>query len=112
MEEALLGFHSGCIACSLQKERNSFKAPLNPISVSCPLEVVALDFLSLGQPNDTYQNILVMVDMLIRYAWVAPTKDQTAQTTVRALWTNVVQMFGCPLRFHSDRGPNFEPELV
>lgn len=80
--------------------------------MSCPLEIVALDFLSLGRPNDIYQNILVMVDMFTRYAWAVPTKDQMAQTTVRVLWTNVVQTFGCPLRFHSDRGPNFESELV
>lgn len=68
--------------------------------------------MSLGRPSDSYQNILVMVDMFTRYAWAVPTKDQTAQTTVRALWTDVVQTFGCPLRFHSDRGPNFESELV
>ncbi|KAI2650219.1 Transposon Tf2-6 polyprotein [Labeo rohita] len=113
MEEVVRGFHSGCIACSLQKEKNSCKAlNLNPISVSCPLEIIALEFLSLGRPNDIYQNILVMINMFTRYAWAVPTKDQTAQTTVRALWTNVVQTFGCPLRFHSDRGPNFESESV
>lgn len=111
MEEVIRGFHSGCVACSLQKGKNNVKAPLNPISVSCPLEVVALDFLSLGRPNDACQNILVIVDIFTRYAWAVPTKDQTAQTTVKALWTHVVQTFGCPLRFHSDRGCNFESEF-
>ncbi len=53
-----------------------------------------------------------MVDMFIHYAWAVPTKDQTAHTTVRALWTNVVQTFGFPLRIHSDRGSNLESELV
>lgn len=53
MGEVVQGFHSGCVACSQQKGRGSRKTPLNPISVSCPLEVVGLDFLSLGQPNDT-----------------------------------------------------------
>lgn len=68
MEEVLRGVHSGCVACSLQKERNSL-GPLNPLSVSCLLEVVALNLLSLGRPNDTYQNILVMVDMFTCYIW-------------------------------------------
>ena len=36
----------------------------------------------------------------------------TAQTTVRALWTQVIQPFGCLAQFHSDRGPNFESALM
>lgn len=49
-----------------------------------------------------------MTDMFTRYAWAVPTKDQTAKTTVRAVWTNIIQTFGCPSRFQSDQGPNFE----
>uniref|UniRef100_A0A3B1KBC2 Gypsy retrotransposon integrase-like protein 1 n=1 Tax=Astyanax mexicanus TaxID=7994 RepID=A0A3B1KBC2_ASTMX len=111
MEEKVRGFHSGCVSCGLQKGKGDPKAPLHPINVSFPLEVLALDFLSLGRSNDTYQNILVAIDMFTRYAWAIPTRDQTAQTTVKALWSHVIQTFGCPLRFHSDRGPNFESAL-
>lgn len=74
--------------------------------MSYPLEVVALDFLSLSRPSDTYQNVLVMTDMFTRYAWAVPTRDQTA------IWTNVIQVIGCPSRFHSDQGPNFESDLM
>ncbi|KAL7882597.1 hypothetical protein SRHO_G00002550 [Serrasalmus rhombeus] len=111
MEEEVRGFQSGCVSCGLQKGNMELKAPLHPISVSFPLEVIALDFLSLSRPTDTYQNILVAVDMFTRYAWAIPTRDQTAKTTVKALWLHVIQAFGCPLRFHSDRGPNFESAL-
>ncbi len=105
------GFHLGCVICGLQKGKED-KAPLNPIEVSFPLEVVALDFLTLGRPADVCQNILVVVDLFTRYAWAIPTSDQTAKVTVRALWEHVVQTFGCPLRFHLDRGPNFESALL
>lgn len=105
------GFHLGCVNCGLQKGKKD-KAPLNPIEVSFPLEVVALDFLTLGRPADICQNILVVVDLFTCYAWAIPTSDQTAKVTVKALWEHVVQTFGCPLRFHSDRGPNFESALM
>uniref|UniRef100_A0A3B3C1W6 Gypsy retrotransposon integrase-like protein 1 n=1 Tax=Oryzias melastigma TaxID=30732 RepID=A0A3B3C1W6_ORYME len=111
MEKQVRGFQSGCVVCSL-KDRSEPKAPLCSISANYPLEVVALDFLSLSRPDDCYQNILVMTDMFTRYSWAVPTKDQTAKTTVRAIWSNIIQTFGCPSRFHSDQGPNFESELV
>ena len=104
--------HQSRVACSLQRGKVEPRAPVNPITVSYPLEVIGLDFLSLGHPTDTYQNILVATDLFTRFAWAIPTRDQTAQTTVRALWTHVIQPSGCPARFHSDRGPNFESALV
>uniref|UniRef100_A0A096LXU6 Integrase catalytic domain-containing protein n=1 Tax=Poecilia formosa TaxID=48698 RepID=A0A096LXU6_POEFO len=112
MEKRVQCFQNGCVVCSLQKNRVEQRAPLKPIVVSYPLEVVALDFLSLRRPSDTYQSILVMTDMFTRYSWAVPTRDQTAQTTVRAIWSHVIQPFGCPARFHSDQGPNFESELM
>ncbi|XP_070405900.1 uncharacterized protein [Nothobranchius furzeri] len=105
-------YHQGCVACSLQREKVELRAPLNPVVVSYPLEVIGLDFLSLGRPTDVFQNILVATDLFTRFAWAIPTRDQTAQTTVRALWTHVIQPFGCPARFHSDQGPNFESALM
>lgn len=76
--------------------------------MSYPLKIAELDFLSLGRPTDTYQNILVATDLFTCFAWAIPTKDQTAQTTVKALWTHVIQPFGAPAWIHSDWGPNFD----
>ena len=101
-----------CPICSLQKDKVMPKAPLHPIPVSFPLEVVAMDFLSLGRPQDAYQNILVIVDCFTRYAWAIPTRDQTASTTARALWSTVILPFGCPMRLHADQGPNFESAVM
>lgn len=74
-------FHPGCVICSLQRERVEPRVPVNPIAASWPLEVIGLDFLSLGRPTDTYQNILVATDLFTRFVWAIPTHDQTPQTT-------------------------------
>lgn len=112
MEAEVRQMQQVCVTCSLQKDKTIVKAPLHPIPVSFPLEVVAMDFLSLGRPQDTFSNILVMTDLFTRYSWAVATHDQTAVTTARALWSSVIIPFGCPMRLHSDRGPNFEAAVM
>lgn len=112
METEVCQMHHKCVTCSLQKDKDMPKAPLQPIAVSFPLEVVAMDFLSLSRPQDTYQNILVMTDLFTRYSWAIPTRDQTATTTAKALWSSVILPFGCPMRLHADQGPNFESAVM
>lgn len=101
-----------CNQCAQNQPRREVRAPLQSIVTSYPLEIVAIDFLSLGRDQDTHPYILVMTDLFTRFAWAVPTRDQTAQTTVKALWTHVIQPFGCPERLHSDRGAAFESALV
>ena len=76
------------------------------------MHILAMDFLTLSRPTDRYQNILVITDLFTKYAWAIPTLDQTAAATARALWTYVIQPFGCPETIHSDQGPNFESKLI
>ena len=84
MDAQVRQYHATCSRCQMQKVDTAPKAPLKPVIVSFPLEVIELDFLTLGRPHDLYQNILVMTDMFTRYAWAIPTRDQTARTTARA----------------------------
>lgn len=55
-----------CVACNVQN-RVEPRAPLHPITVSYLLEVISLDFLSLGGPTDRYQNILAMTYFKVYY---------------------------------------------
>ena len=55
-----------------------------------------IDFPTLCRPSDSYQNILVMTDMFICCAWAMPTCDQTSKSTVHAIWSQIILMFGCP----------------
>ncbi|KAK7938602.1 hypothetical protein WMY93_001928 [Mugilogobius chulae] len=112
MEGEVRTFHQKCAVCNLQKSRVEPRAELHPIRATYPLEIIGLDFLTLGRPTDTYQNILVATDLFTRFAWAIPTTDQSAQTTVKMIWKYIIQQFGCPARFHSDRGPNFESALM
>lgn len=77
-----------------------------------PFEVLALDYLSLGRVNDSHPYILLITDLLSRYTIAVPTEDQSAQTTLRVLWKNVIQVFGSPERILIDRGGAFDLEIV
>jgi len=101
-----------CKQCVLRKAPNPRPAPLTPILTSAPLELLSVDFLTIGHPEDAYHNVLVMVDHFTRYAWAVATRDQTARTTAKVLWNKVIQPFGAPKRLLSDQGPNFESHLM
>ena len=58
-------------------------APLQPILVSQPLELVHLDYLSLEPSKGNIENVLVITDHFTRYALAYASKTQTAQATAR-----------------------------
>lgn len=104
---------AACSRCTLRKmPSTSTKAPLVPIETTYPLELVTMDFLKLHPSTSGHQYVLVMTDHFTKYSWVVPTKDQTAATTARAMWSNVIRFFGSPSRFHADQGANFESAVV
>ena len=100
---------SNCASCTQQKKGPEVRAPLVPILTSYPLEIVSIDYLSLGRHGDTHPYLLVMTDLFTK--WI-PTKDQTVATTARVLWRHLIQPWGCPERILSDQGGAFESNLV
>lgn len=101
-----------CPRCIRQKPGQEVRAPLAPISTSYPFEVLGVDYLSLGRPGDPFPYILVMTDLFSKYAFAVPTKDQSATTTARALYSAVIQVVGCPERILSDRGGAFQSAVM
>ena len=67
------------------------KAPLCPIRVYAPLELVHLDYTSiesmmeLNEPP-VVKNILVMTDHFMRYTLLVMTRDQTAKTVMKVFY--------------------------
>ena len=61
---------------------------MQPILVSYPLELIHLDFLTLGGKADDNRsvNILVVTDHLTRYAQAYVTQKQTEPVVARTLW--------------------------
>ena len=100
-----------CTRC-LRRKTPSHVAPLQPIHVTQPLELVHMDCLSLEPSKENIENVLVITDHFTRYALAYPSKTQTAQATARILWDNFICHYGFPEKFISDQGRNFESDLI
>ena len=87
-------------------------APLQPIIVSQPMELVHMDFLSIEPSKRNIENVLVSTDHFTRYAQAYASKTQTAQATAKLLWGNFIRYYGFPEKFLSDQGRNFGSELI
>ena len=100
-----------CTRC-LRRKTPSHVAPLQPIHVTQPLELVHMDYLSLEPSKGNIENVLVITDHFTRYALAYSSKTQTAQATARILWDNFICHYGFPEKFISDQGRNFESDLI
>ena len=100
-----------CSRC-LKRKSTPQVAPLQPILVSQPLELVHLHYLSLEPSKGNIENVLVITDHFTRYALAYASKTQTAQATARILWDNFICHYGFPEQFISDQGRNFESDLI
>ena len=100
-----------CSRC-LRRKTPPQVAPLQPILVTQPLELVYMDYLSLEPSKGNIENVLVITDHFTRYALAYPSKTQTAQATARILWDNFICHYGFPEKFISDQGRNFESDLI
>ena len=100
-----------CPRC-LKRKSTPQVAPLQPILVSQPLELVHLNYLTLEPSKGNIENVLVITDHFTRYALAYASKTQTAQATARILWDNFICHYGFPEQFISDQGRNFESDLI
>ena len=100
-----------CSRC-LRRKTPPQVAPLQPILVTQPLELVHMDYLSLEPSKGNIENVLAITDHFTRYALAYPSKTQTAQATARILWDNFICHYGFPEKFISDQGRNFESDLI
>ena len=100
-----------CSRC-LRRKTPPQVAPLQPILVTQPLELVHMDYLSLEPSKGNIENVLVITDHFTRYALAYPSKTQTAQATAIILWDNFICHYGFPEKFISDQGRNFESDLI
>ena len=111
MQEEATQYVMHCSRC-LRRKTPPQVAPLQPILVTQPLELVHMDYLSLEPSKGNIENVLVITDHFTRYALAYPSKTQTAQATARMLWDNFICHYGFPEKFISDQGRNFESDLI
>ena len=87
---------------------------MQPILVSYPVELVHLDFFTLGGKADDNRsvNILIVTDHFIKYAQAYITLKQTAVVVARTLWENFLVHYGWPEKILIDQGKSFENNLI
>ena len=106
----------GCLHCQAFKGEVP-RAPLCPIRVYAPLELVHLDYTSIESTMElnkapVVKNVLMMTNHFTRYALVVVMKDQMAKTVVKVFYEHFIAVFGAPAKLLSNRGANFMSTLV
>ncbi|CAH1247195.1 RTL1 [Branchiostoma lanceolatum] len=113
MDADLTTWVKTCERCCLRKTPvPHVRPPLVNIRVTAPLELVAMDYVTVEKSSSGYENILVITDHFTKYSVAIPTKNQTAQTTAKSLWRQFILPYGFPKKLHSDQGANFQSELI
>jgi hypothetical protein len=101
-----------CDRC-LKIKKEPHRAPLVNIITTQPMELVCINYLTLESSKGGQHNFLVITYHFTRYAQAIVTKkNQTAKTTVDALFHNFIVHFGIPQKIHSDQGANFMSHLI
>ena len=99
-----------CSRC-IRKGAPAQKAPMSTIVTTYPLELLSIDFLTV-QLKGQKQNVLVVMDHFTKFAGAFCTRDQTAKTVAKTLWSEFFMVYGFPSRILSDQGRDFESDLV
>ena len=105
-----------CRQCQLYGGREE-RAPMVPMMVTAPLQLVHLDFTSFEMTmnlneSSKVKHVLVIVDHFMRYTRAYVTKDQKASTAAKTLYEGFISIFGAPERILTDQGKSFTSEVV
>ena len=101
-----------CERCTKFKQPPE-KEKMKPIQCTYPLELVHIDFLTIGKEGtDKATNIMVITDHFTRYAQAYITPKQTAPVVAKTLWDQFLVHYGWPTKILTNQGKSFENSLV
>ena len=101
-----------CQVCKTVKSGKGHKAPLKPLVVTRPLEIVSMDVVGPLPVSDLGNKyIITMMDLFSRWPAAYPVNDMSAETVIRCLkdWGGA---FGFPETILTDRGSNFTSDTM
>ena len=100
-----------CERCTKFKQPPE-KEKIKPIQCTYPLELVHINFLTIGKEgNDKATNIMVVTDHFTQYAQAYITPKQTAPVVAKTLWGEFLVHYGWPTKILTDQGKSFENSL-
>ena len=113
MNEDVCKHIKSCDRC-LRFKQSPEQAPMETIEMSYPLELVHMDFLTIGSKKGPTKeiNVLVVTDRFTRYAQGFITSSQTAKAVAETFYNGYLVHYGWPERIHSDKGGCFESDLI
>ena len=83
-----------------------------PRKASYPYEVLYIDLVGpLGNREVGPRYVLTCEDGFTRFTTGIPIPNKESATVARALMDNIIHVFGCPERIHSDQGSEFTSNL-
>ena len=102
-----------CDRC-LRFKQPQERSEMQPILVSYPMELVHLDFLTLGGKADDNKNvnILIVTDHFTKYAQAYVTSKQTPVVAAQTLWKNFLVHYGWPEKILTGQGKSSENNLI
>ena len=114
MSRDIKKYVSTCDICQKTKPRRH--APvglLQPIPIpSQPFEVVSMDFIPELPSSSGFDNILVIVDKLTKYATFIPTTVSVTEIeTAELFFCHIISKFGIPRQVITDRGARWKGEF-
>ena len=103
-----------CEVCQRRKRPTKEpRAPMTKYISGFPNERVAMDVVgSVKTSKSGNKYVLCITDHFSKYSKAIPMPDQQAERVAKIFVQEWIYMWGEPLSLHTDRGPNFESELL
>ena len=110
----IVNFCNSCTECLRIKPPHQYsRAPLQPIITGYPNQIVGVDLIGpLPQTPRNNRYILVMVDLFTKWCEASPIPNAEANTVAQTMFEQWIARWGAPEQLHSDRGSNFESQIV
>jgi hypothetical protein len=114
MADFVTDYIKKCDTCASMKSYSRLtRAELHPMPASFPMDFVTMDIvgpLPSTPSGNTY--LLCIVDAFTKWPEAFPLHDTTAETIATVFVEQFVWRHGCPKRVLTDRGTNFNSELM